>query len=66
MIALSGWRECFVVFGNPDDYGFFQLQEAFNTLANDKQQLEEQIRLANDKKDTVTHWEGQIAEIISW
>jgi hypothetical protein len=33
---------------------------------NEKKQIEEELKLMNDKRDSVIHWEAQIAEIINW
>ena len=38
----------------------------FEKLSGSNRQLEEEMRELADKKESVTHWEAQITEIIQW
>lgn len=42
------------------------MTSAFEKLNCSNKQLEEKMRELADKKESVTHWEAQITEIIQW
>ncbi|XP_067097209.1 serine/threonine-protein kinase MRCK alpha isoform X2 [Osmerus mordax] len=43
-----------------------KLTSMFEKLSGSNRQLEEEMRELADKKESVTHWEAQITEIIQW
>ncbi|XP_055028082.2 serine/threonine-protein kinase MRCK alpha isoform X3 [Misgurnus anguillicaudatus] len=43
-----------------------KMTSAFEKLSSNYKQLEEEMRELGDKKESVTHWEAQITEIIQW
>lgn len=44
----------------------FQLQKKFCKANNDRKLLDDELRDLQDKRDSIAHWEAQIAEIIQW
>jgi hypothetical protein len=43
-----------------------QLQELYGRTVSSKNQLEEEVKELNEKRETVAQMETQIAEIIQW
>ena len=51
-----------------DNLSWYLIQKSqqLDSAQTERQNLEEELREVQDKRDSVAHWEAQISEIIQW